>query len=144
MNIKGITRDELQRRKLTLPKGDLLLSDGRKLREIIGYKEYMMNLSLVDKVTKKAFVQMRGWQHIASNLVVSASVNITDKWGELLHVSLSYADHDPTWEEIKMVRQVFFPADLDAMMVLPRVGNYVNVHKHCFQMYQIPQEWDIG
>jgi hypothetical protein len=37
-----------------------------------------------------------------------------------------------TWEEIKTIRAAFYPLDRDAMMVLPREEDYVNVHANTF------------
>lgn len=64
--------------------------------------------------------------------------------GRLLHVSLSYADRDPSWEDIRAVRDAFYPEDVDVMMVLPRAADYVNVHEHCFHLWQTPTVWGIG
>ena len=142
--IVGITRDQVQARRLPLRKGDITLSDGRKLREIIGYADFLRQQVKMNEATRKAIVQMRGWRHAPTNLLVTGSVNLTDRFGYLLHLSLSYPDHDPSWDEIKMIRYAFYPEDVDVMMVLPRVAHYVNVHEHCYQMYQCPQEWNIG
>lgn len=139
-----ITGDQWQRRRLKLPKGDVQLGDGRKLRPIIGYYKHMMSLSAIDEVTKRSMLDMAGWNHPSTGFVVSASIGDTVEWGPLLHVSMSYPDHDPTWDEIKLVREVFFPSDMDAMIMLPRAGNYVNLHKHCWHIYQCPSPWNIG
>lgn len=136
----GITADEYQRRRLKLPKGDLRLADGRQLRRIIGY-----DLSKVktNATTQNGFLESAAWRHLPSGFIVSAGVEDTGRWGPLLHTSMSYADHDPAWEEIKMVRDVFFPGDVDVQMVLPRKADYVNVHPHCFHLWQMPQEWGL-
>lgn len=63
--------------------------------------------------------------------------------GILLHVSLSYPKHDPSWADIKEIRDAFFPGDIDCMMVLPRTEDYVNVHQHCFHVWQYPGEWGL-
>lgn len=144
--ITATTRDQVQNRRLVLPGRDILLADGRKLREILGYREHVMSLAAIDEETKLSLKTIRGWRHTATDLVVSASFGIhpDPKFNALLHVSMSYPDHDPSWEEIKMVRAVFFPRDVDAMMILPRAGNYVNKHEHCFHLWQCPGEWTIG
>jgi hypothetical protein len=63
--------------------------------------------------------------------------------GNLLHVSLTYPDHDPSWKVIRAVRDAFFPATVDVMMVLPRAEDYVNIHPHCFHLWQTPVGWGI-
>lgn len=61
--------------------------------------------------------------------------------GTLRHVSVSYRVRDPRWTELKLVREAFFHPDQDVMIVLPRRGQYVNVHQHCFHLWQTPETW---
>lgn len=63
--------------------------------------------------------------------------------GTLIHVSISYPFKNPKWSEIRAVRDLFIPADVDAMMVLPRESDYVNLHDHTFHIWQTPTAWDI-
>jgi hypothetical protein len=64
--------------------------------------------------------------------------------GLLLHVSVSYADRDPRWKDLKLLRQAFFPDDVDVIQVLPRAGEFVNLHTHAFHLYQAPETWQGG
>lgn len=73
---------------------------------------------------------------------VCASLDSTPH-GRLLHVSLSYPDRYPTWDDIKAVRYAFYPATVDGAMMLPADGYYVNVHEFCMQMWQTPAHWGI-
>src|SRR3954471_20369720 len=134
----GITSDQWQRRRMKLPKKDVKLPDGRVLRRVIGY-----DLSKIpsNKTTQGSFLESAGWQHIPTRLVVSAGIEDTGRWGPLLHISMSYPDHDPTWEEIKVLREAFFPMDTDVAMILPRMADFVNVHPHCFHLWQTPEMW---
>lgn len=63
--------------------------------------------------------------------------------GKLVHVSLSYDNKLPTWHDVKDVRAAFFPDTMDVMMVLPRKGFYVNVHKFTMHLWQSPGEWSM-
>lgn len=63
--------------------------------------------------------------------------------GTLLHVSLSYPDRNPSWEDIKQVRGAFYAEDIDCMMVLPKTADYVNLHPHTFHIWQTPVEWGV-
>lgn len=76
-------------------------------------------------------------------LSVFVTIDNTPKWGPLKHVSIAYPRRDPSWAEIKRVRDLFFAADEDVMMVLPRQADYVNVHPHAFHLWQTPQGWEI-
>lgn len=62
----------------------------------------------------------------------------------LLHISVSYKDHDPTWDDLKLLRAAFFADDTDVIQVLPRRGEYINLHQHCFHLFQAPEAWQGG
>lgn len=64
--------------------------------------------------------------------------------GLLLHVSCSYADRLPTWDDLKLLRAAFYPDDQDVMQVLPRSDQYVNVHAYTLHLYAMPQAWQGG
>lgn len=138
-----VTADDYQRRRLKLPKGDLRLGDGRVLRPIIGYDVRKMAASIMNDATRAGILESAGWQHAPSRLLVTATIDNTPRWGPLVHVAMSHPDADPPWVEIKLIRDAFFPADLDAAMILPRQEDYVNVHSHCFHLWQLPQEWGL-
>jgi hypothetical protein len=78
-----------------------------------------------------------------NNLTVIVTCDRTPRWGPLLHASISHRRRDPFWDEIKAMREAFFPADIDAMMVLPQAGDYINLHEHCFHLWQTPQAWGL-
>ncbi len=77
-----------------------------------------------------------------NNLKILKSIDNTEKWGALKHISISHRRRYPTWNEIIQLKNKFF-GDVDCMMILPKKENYVNAHKNCFHIWQTPQEWDI-
>lgn len=79
----------------------------------------------------------------ADGMAVMASYDPTPH-GLLKHVSLSYATKDPSWHDIKQVRATFFDGDTDVIQVLPREDEYVNVHAHCFHLFEAPETWQGG
>jgi hypothetical protein len=81
-----------------------------------------------------------GWWRSGDGLLVSATLSDT-KFGTFLHVVCSYADHDPSWEDIKLVRATFYPDACSVAMMLPPASAYVNVMGHAFQLYEIPVDW---
>lgn len=125
---------------LTLPGRELSLSDGTRL-----YLDLRLTAELVD------FYRRHGeradaygvWVNRHKRLKVFASLDVTPKWGALLHVSVSFPDTDPDWALVKAVKAGFFGDGADAMIVLPRAADYVNVHKHCFHLWQMPEGWGI-
>jgi hypothetical protein len=77
-------------------------------------------------------------------LQVIVTLDHTDAWGPLLHVSLSYAklSHLPSWPDIVAVKDALF-GDVDCCMLLPRKADYVNVRANCFNLWQTPERWGI-
>lgn len=116
-------------RRASLPTGDLRLPDGRRLLHQ-GARRLAGDCGLA-----------AAWR-CRDGLAVLGTVDPTPH-GNLLHVSLSYADRDPDWATIRAVRDLFFGPDLDVMMVLPCAVDYVNDHPHCFHLWQTPHTWGM-
>jgi hypothetical protein len=117
---------------LPLPDDQFALADGRRLT-VVDH----LDLSSVAGRALHLFC----WAG-PKDLVVQASSDLTPH-GRLLHVSLSFPDRNPSWRDIRQVRDACYPADVDVMLVLPRSGDYVNVHQHCFHLWQMPVEWAL-
>lgn len=128
-----------------MPSGDIRLEPGWVLRPIIGYSvmEVPAVKAIMNEATRQAVKQSKGWRHEAGGFTVTATLDETPHFGTLLHVAMSYPDKDPSWREIKLVRAAFFPKNIDVIMVLPKEGDYVNVHSHCFHLFQAPASWDL-
>ncbi len=111
------------------PAGDVRLADGRQLRRLAEYQ---------GRVAPQAGAAWRS----PDGLLVLASLDDTPH-GLLLHVSLSYKSRDPSWADIRAVREAFYPATVDVMMVLPQAQDYINVHPHCFHLWETPTVWGL-
>lgn len=92
----------------------------------------------------KEFDQSCQMWHGPEHLHLYASVDETEAWGPLLHVSVSYGDvkRRPSWEDLSAIKAAFF-GDVDAAMILPKREDYVNLRDNCFHIWQIPQRWGI-
>jgi hypothetical protein len=53
------------------------------------------------------------------------------------HLSISVADRYPGWEEIKDARYHLLPLELTFAQILPPPGEYVNIHRNCFHLWEI-------
>lgn len=100
------------------------LADGRKL------------------VMREAIAGGRGYT-CTDGMVALASYDPTPH-GLLLHVSVSYRNRMPSWADLALIRAAFFPADKDVIQVLPKQGEYVNIHQHCLHLFEAPAEWQGG
>jgi hypothetical protein len=54
------------------------------------------------------------------------------------HLSISHPNRYPTWDEIREARYQLCPGEIDVVMYLPKVGEYINIHPHCFHLWQAP------
>lgn len=65
---------------------------------------------------------------------------------DLFHVMVNMARHrrEPAWEEYRMLREAFYPADVDVAIVLPRLDRYVNASEWTFHLWQLPEPWELG
>lgn len=59
---------------------------------------------------------------------------------EGLHMSISHPRRYPTWNEIKAARYELIPIGVTMAMLLPPPDQYINLHKNCFHLHQIPNE----
>jgi len=76
------------------------------------------------------------------DMVVIATLDMTETHGTLLHGSISLPDEDPTWADIREMKMEVF-GDIDVMMLLPEEEDYVNLHEHTFHLWQTPEKWGI-
>lgn len=75
-------------------------------------------------------------------LTVIVTLDPTPAWGPLLHLSASYPDHDPDWATLRALKDAFL-GDRDGMLILPKAADYVNVHPHCFHLWETPEAWGL-
>ncbi len=134
---------------LRIPNTDLVLRDGRRLI-YHGIREQSLSTgevleSLLDR-TKHETRPMAVWKSEPAGdnpqLIVTA-FNERTPHGVLLHVAMSYSDHDPAWSEIKDIRYAFYPVFVDVMMMLPADTDFINLHEHCFHLWLTPKRWRV-
>jgi hypothetical protein len=55
------------------------------------------------------------------------------KW----HLSISHVERDPTWDEIAGARYALIPDEAYMVQVLPPRAEYLNLHEHCFHLWEV-------
>jgi hypothetical protein len=61
------------------------------------------------------------------------------------HLSISHPDRLPEWEEIKQARYDLLNRSMDFAMILPREGDYINLHNFCMHIWEIKEgEMDVA
>lgn len=58
------------------------------------------------------------------------------------HVSVSFRNRCPSWEEMCRVKKIFFNDDEACIEYHPAKDNYVNLHPYCLHMWK-PQNIEI-
>jgi hypothetical protein len=76
-------------------------------------------------------------------MAVVVSVDATPH-GLLRHLKVRYAKRDPRWNDLKLLRAAFFPADRDVLHLLPCEEDSIHVDQHCFHLFEAPHEWQGG
>lgn len=64
------------------------------------------------------------------------SIVVTREYGTW-HLSIAHPRRYPTWDEIAEARYRLLPKSITAAMLLPPMEEYVNLHRFCFQVYEL-------
>jgi hypothetical protein len=126
------------RKRAGIPEGEITLSTGQVLKPITGGQAGFARMGC--EAANRWAEDPDAKDAVAVGLTVVASMD-PSRHGSLLHVSVSRFAEDPTWAEIKAVRDAVYPDDIDVMMVLPKAADYVNAHEHCFHLWTTPDAW---
>ena len=65
-------------------------------------------------------------------------VFVTIKAG-LWHLSVSHRNRYPTWDEMKAIRYTLLPDEKTFAILFPPMAQYVNVHRNCFHLHEVPE-----
>ena len=67
------------------------------------------------------------------------------------HVSVSFRNRTPTWEEMAEVKRMFFRADETVVQFHPEEEEYINNHPYCLHLWkkqghrhELPPWWMVG
>lgn len=52
-----------------------------------------------------------------------------------IHISCSRRDRLPSWEDLKLAKRVLAGPERQAIQVIPRDSEYVNIHPHCLHLF---------
>ena len=58
------------------------------------------------------------------------------------HVSVSYENRCPTWDEMCLAKDIFFEDEERCVEYHPKRSEYVNLHPHCLHIWR-PQGWEF-
>lgn len=75
------------------------------------------------------------WENAAGEKFSVVKFIEMGKWH--LSVSPQGEQRDLTYDEIKAIRYEFLPDEVTMGMLFPPTSEFVNVHKHCFHLWQV-------
>lgn len=75
-----------------------------------------------------------GWFVSTDGLKVCAAVELFD-YKMYEHISLSRRDRDPSYFDLKRVKDLFVGASRMAVMVFPEATKHYNYHPHCLHLF---------
>ena len=86
-----------------------------------------------------------GWVKVhQSKSAKMAAVVFGSNENGMEHVSVSFRDRIPTWEEMCVVKDVFWTEEEACIQVHPRKSEYVNIHENCLHIWRkkdAPENW---
>jgi hypothetical protein len=60
------------------------------------------------------------------------------------HVSVSMPNRCPTWNEMCLVKDLFWGDDVTVVQFHPKKSNYVNIHKYCLHLWcKVGEEYEL-
>ena len=80
--------------------------------------QYAMGGTVIHPLIKNRMVFIASWH---------------DGWE---HVSVSYKSKDPTWEEMCMIKDIFWDENETVIQFHPPKDEYVNLHPHCLHLWK--------
>lgn len=84
-----------------------------------------------------------GWCKVQKNKSARwASVIASSDEGGMEHVSVAFKDRCPTWEEMCIVKDVFWREDEVCIQLHPKKSEYVNIHENCLHIWRMKDAVD--
>lgn len=78
--------------------------------------------------------------HRAKTLFVICSVGVEADGRRWRHVSMSYRNRLPSYEDLKLVKDAFIGADRWAVQVFPKASEHVNIMPFCLHLWSCEEQ----
>lgn len=75
------------------------------------------------------------YRNKTQGLLVLVSVSIMENGEKFLHVSVSRRSRLPSWDDLKRVKAAFIGEEREAVHVLPKASDYINLHPYCLHLW---------
>ncbi len=105
------------------------------LTKIIGMSEPHLRRPIPGDWNQASFNGWRFWFIHKGGLRAMLSTDTLDNGSTWLHLSISHENRLPTWDELKMAKDAFIGRNHEAVQVLPKDEDFVNLHKFCLHLW---------
>lgn len=68
-------------------------------------------------------------------LTVIASQKLESDYKYWIHISVARDDRLPSWDDVKMVKEIFIGKHKKAIQILPEEDKYVNINPNCLHLF---------
>lgn len=76
-----------------------------------------------------------GFRCVKRGMIVIASIAVELDKKSWLHVSMSFANRIPTYQEMKFVKNIFVGEDKKAIQIFPPESEHVNINSCCLHLW---------
>lgn len=94
---------------------------------------------------------LMAWAELRATVKPQRVALIVSWGGGWDHVSASFRNRTPTWEEMAEIKEMFFRKEETAVQFHPAAAEYINQHPYCLhiwkkqgQQHELPPWWMIG
>lgn len=92
----------------------------------------------VDPINRNRF-SGEGWLVLNPKKVSEAAKVIFgshEQGGIMEHISVSFPNRNPTWDEMCIAKDVFWPEEEECYELHPKRSEYINIHPHCLHIWR--------
>lgn len=82
-----------------------------------------------------AGVFFRAWQHALIPLRVLRSIATMRNGDTWVHISVTHKNRLPSWEELARIKSEFIGGDKEALHMIPKKDDHVNLHQRCMHLW---------
>lgn len=98
-------------------------------------EKFYSHLSDSTWMRRGATLEYAAFEHRKLKLRVLVSLSLLDDGSRWLHVSCSYQNKLPRWEDLRLVKNAFIGREVEAIQVLPKESEYVNLMPFCLHLW---------
>jgi hypothetical protein len=109
-----------------------MLIDGLRLRAALGRDDWAPPREYGEEDTGGGWILTR---HDRTACVIVTAGRVFPDGITWVHASISHPDHDPTYQELKLLHAAVWGGTGWAIQVFAPTGNHINIHDHALHLW---------